>query len=511
MSHSFNRRDFLKTAGIFSGSLMLPSFLSAMPAAQAAKAGKQNILVVLFDTFSAYHISLYGYARETTPNLARLAERAVVYHNHFAAGNFTTPGTASLLTSTYPWTHRAFQKNEKVFDFLETKSLFHAFPDYYKIVYSHNPLVNRLFRQFQAEIDEDIPIERLLLTNDGLIQTLFRNDDDIASLSWMRVINKAENGGYAYSLFLPGLYTQSKSDQLEGLQQDFPRGLPRIRADNYFVLEQAVDLLSNQLRNCPRPFLGYFHLMPPHYPYKTRKDFYDRFKDDEYQPPSKPADVFGGIKRRPQRMANMRRPYDEFILYVDNEFKRFFNRLEEAGILEDTWVILTSDHGEMFERNIWGHITEVLYQPVIRVPLLIFEPGRKERLDVQTPTSAVDLLPTLLHLSGGQPADWSEGLVLPPFRDPTSPSERPVYALEAKKNDRNRSLTHASLMLVQWPYKLTSYFGYPELDSRERIELYDLEADPQELVNLYQPQAAPGNQLLEALKSKLDKVNQPYL
>src|SRR3989304_4147872 len=89
--------------------------------------------------------------------------------------------------------------------------------------------------------------------------------------------------------------------------------------------------------------------------------------------------------------------------------------LEGAGVLENTWVLLTSDHGELFERAIWQHTTPVLYQPVIRIPLLIFQPGRTTRLDVHTPTSAVDILPTLRHVTGSEPVSWSEGLVLPPF------------------------------------------------------------------------------------------------
>ena len=107
--------------------------------------------------------------------------------------------------------------------------------------------------------------------------------------------------------------------------------------------------------------------------------------------------------------------YDEFILYVDHEFGRLMENLESNGLLDNTWVILTSDHGELFERGIAGHLTPVLYQPVIRVPLLIFEPGRTIRQDVYSNTSTVDLLPTLLHVTGQKLADWSEGTPLPPF------------------------------------------------------------------------------------------------
>ena len=94
----FNRRDFLKLAG------MLPLGLAApqLDRSLGLQSDKKNVIIIVFDAFSAYNISLYGYGRETTPNITRLAERATVYHNHYAGSNFTTPGTASLLTGTYP-------------------------------------------------------------------------------------------------------------------------------------------------------------------------------------------------------------------------------------------------------------------------------------------------------------------------------------------------------------------------------------------------------------------------
>jgi len=101
VSSIYNRRDFLKLAGVLSLSAVTPSFMKGMRAARQAQSGKQNVLVVVFDAFSAYHLSLHGYQRETMPNLARLVERAVVYHNHYAGGSFTTPGTASLLQAHF--------------------------------------------------------------------------------------------------------------------------------------------------------------------------------------------------------------------------------------------------------------------------------------------------------------------------------------------------------------------------------------------------------------------------
>ena len=103
----FTRRDFLKTAFWSVASLLGSSF---RPRLSGLVNKAPNVIILVFDTLSARHLSLQGYQRLTTPNLIRFAEKATVYHRHYAAGNFTSPGTASLLTGMHPWTHRAFEQ-----------------------------------------------------------------------------------------------------------------------------------------------------------------------------------------------------------------------------------------------------------------------------------------------------------------------------------------------------------------------------------------------------------------
>ena len=87
--------------------IMPPRTISRPYHQNSPGADKPNILVMVFDALSALDISLFGYRRETTPNLARLAEKATVFHNHYAGANFTSPGTSSLLMGLYPWSHRS--------------------------------------------------------------------------------------------------------------------------------------------------------------------------------------------------------------------------------------------------------------------------------------------------------------------------------------------------------------------------------------------------------------------
>jgi glucan phosphoethanolaminetransferase (alkaline phosphatase superfamily) len=72
----------------------LASLLEPRGSRQALGEGRQNVLIVVFDAWSAYHLALHGYPRETMPNLNRHLDRAIVYHRHYAPADFTTPGTA---------------------------------------------------------------------------------------------------------------------------------------------------------------------------------------------------------------------------------------------------------------------------------------------------------------------------------------------------------------------------------------------------------------------------------
>ncbi len=523
MNNQITRRDFLKLAGLLPISVAAPRLLNSLDMIGSVQSNPQNVIVMVFDAWSAYHLSLYDYPRETVPTITRLADRAVVYHNHYAGGNFTTPGTASILTGTLPWSHRAFQPGGSVAEAYVTKNVFSAFENYYRVSYSHNLWANILLRQFRGDLEKYIPKSRYFLTGDDpasdqgpflssdkIIQTFFSNDEDIALVSWIRAMEK-QQAGYAYSLFLSPLYEEYRKHYYESRFADlkalFPRGLPKDDYDN-FVLEQAIDGIGSVLDTTPQPFMGYFHFWPPHAPYNTRQDFNRRFYQDGYTPPVKPFDLFGDNGPKTKNFTE----YDEYILYVDEEFGRFYDHLEQNGFLENTWLILTSDHGELFERGIEGHRTPVLYQPVVRVPLVVFEPGRTSRTDVYSNTSAADLLPTLLHVSGQKKADWTEGAVLPPFGDQDPDPERNVYVVQAERSEQFGPLTTATLVIVKGDYKLMYFYGYKELGTGgERIELYNVKDDPQELNNLYEVEKEIGQELLSELKAKLKEMNAPYL
>jgi len=509
MRQNLSRRDFLKLAGLAPLGFIAPPLIKKLGVNSHLQGERKNVLVVLFDSFSAHDISMYGYGRETTPNLSRLAKRATVFYNHFSGGNYTTPGTASLLTMSHPWSHRAFRFGTRVIEDYSNKSVFHAFKDYHRVGYTHNPLANTLLIQFQMDMDEYVPMEKLFVSDDGLIRDLFSKDEDIATVSWTREIKRSEYG-YSYSLLLNYLYEQYKELQLASYKDLYPNGMPNTVGGNYYALEEGIDWLRDQVTEFPQPFFAYIHYHPPHFPYKPRIEFNNIFTKDAFKPLDKPEGVFSEGNSY-DTLSRARSYYDEFILNVDSEFGRLFDTLESSGILDNTWVVLTSDHGEMQERGISGHVTPTLYQPIVHVPLMIFEPGKSTGSEVHTATSAVDLMTTLLYLTGHEIPAWSEGNILPPYSTGAPERSNHVYTVQARRNNIELPLTEVSVSQVIDNYKLIYYLGYEQLGSAgELYQLFDLKSDPEEFNDLAVIKRETASDLLNLLKIKLNEVNAPY-
>lgn len=518
MKKNLNRRDFLKIAA---SAPLLKLAMDVTPSLShinyQATAASPNILVIVFDALSATNVSLYGYPRETTPNLSRFAQRATVFNRHYAGGSFTSPGTASILTGTYPWTNRAFHLYGTVTRDFEQKNLFHSFsdPEYHRMVFTHNDLAAMLLYQFEGDIEYHKNTKELCRFSEYfLADDIFPSDHNNAFLG-ERTITRGQRGQdlqLPSSTFLSALHrvwrTHEKQDLRAEFKGEYPRGLPSTNAGPIqYLLEDATEWVKQQVSSAPQPFLGYFHFLPPHEPYNPHKDFIDIYAAD-WQPVSKPEHHFSqGLNTN--NLNRHRKNYDEYIAYVDAEFGKIVDFMDQTGLLDNTVLVLTSDHGEMFERGILEHITQTLFEPITRVPLVISRPGQTRRVDVDSPTSCTDLLPTLMHLAGKPAPVWSDGQILPTFSDNEPNTERSIFTVETKSNPKNGPLSKGTVAMIKDRYKLIHYFGYDDFD--DQYEMFDLVNDPEELEDLY----SEGNSLAGELKSELlasiAEADQPYV
>ena len=509
MSH-LSRRDFLKAAGVLAAAPLAAALKH--PVSAASDKPSPDVLVLVFDTLSARHMALYGYPRRTTPNLERLAQVSTVYHQHWAGGNFTVPGTATLLTGTYPWTHRALHFYGSMLPPTAGNTIFSAAPASREtLAYTHNPLAHILLSQVRPRID-DLMLPSRLMSDDDHLANLFPADYKNA-YNAEQVLRRASP---AKGFLPPSLLFFSIGDYFHQAirnarhngqyREQFPRSVPSDARGAYFFLEDAIRWLGRETSvPAPKPVLRYVHLLPPHEPYTPQSAFADIFLHTETGIPAKPVHPLAARTTEQDRLSQpeleyQRRMYDEYLAYADYNLGNLLDAMKESGALANSIVIFTSDHGQLFERGVHGHTTPMLYEGLLHIPLLIHLPGQTSRLDVETPTSAADILPTLAHLLGGSLSGPAEGRVLPPF---ASREERPIFAVEAKESSKWGHLRRASFAMRLGEYKLIHYRGYPE--APDTWELYNLENDPEELENIFtsDPQAATlQNILLQRLEEK---------
>jgi hypothetical protein len=212
------------------------------------------------------------------------------------------------------------------------KNIFHAFQSFYRFAYTHNPPAYVLLNQFSPDIDDLLPWTALYLQGDLWINSLFRGDADMATISWSRIIKQLQ--GYTYSLFLSRLYNDIKRENRKCVIVTQFRWAPNHDHYTNYTLEQATDYLVKRIETAQVPFLSYYHFFPPHDPYNTRSDFFGRFANDGYLPVRKPDHLFRGNKAEYWIDFN-RIAYDEFMLYVDAEFDRLYTTSSKLA----SWII----------------------------------------------------------------------------------------------------------------------------------------------------------------------------
>ena len=502
---TISRRDFLKIASVGSGALISVASKTRVNPLHV-QSNLPNIIIIVFDAMSASNLSLYGYPRDTTPNLEKFAQRAAVYHAHYASGSFTTPGTASLMTGTYPWMHRAINLFGLIERGLTKNNFFNVVGSQYeRLAFSQNILPNYFLEQFSNDLDVVLNPASFSLAN-YLYGARFGKDrgmgyrvQDFLALEEPTVLS--------HSLLFGPFVNYVLEQRRAAISKDvYPLGMPQVKNGAFlFTLRDLMDGMADTITNAFKPYMHYFHVMAPHEPYRPDGRFFGRYDEDKFNFVKEHASFDTGHKQK--QLDENRRYYDAFIANIDYELGRLLDELERNKVFDDSYLIITSDHGEMFERGVEGHLTRHLYEPGIRIPLLISRPGQQIRKDIFTPTNNVDILPTLSQITHGSVPDWSEGKVLPGLGG-VEDVERSVFTVDAKSNSAFQPLKKATFAMRRGEYKLIYYTGY-EFD--DFFELYDVHNDPEEVMDLYRSNPSILKSMKVELLHTIDQQNKRLL
>ena len=456
------------------------------PPYETATAAHPNILFIVWDTVRADRLSLYGHVRQTTPFLDRWAKDARVYNDCVAVGSTTVPSHASMFTGLMPSEHGV--SNEPRYHILpdefETLAELLKAAGYDTYAFVCNPFL---------EAEPDKP---------SLMQGF-----DLVEYPW-DAAHQQEALRITISKIMP-------YDRTNYLAERVRAGYGLSKHDIKACGEQALPSLTKWLekRGSQRPYFAFLNFMEAHAPLIPPLKYRRKFMTNEQIRASFNVDrsfptlwkyLFGYYEYTPAELELTGLTYDAALLEEDEILQQFIEGLEAAGRLENTVVVLVGDHGEhLGEHHRLDHQYSV-YEPLLRVPLVIrdparFSPGRESR-----PAMTVDLFPTLLERVGLRSPVATKGvnlLDLPAQR--VRLGEYLQYmssALRSVKHDAPdfdpRPWMRTLQAFYHEPYKLIAA-------SDDRHELYDLSQDPGELNNLIDRQPEVGRRLLGELRDYL--------
>jgi arylsulfatase A-like enzyme len=438
------------------------ALLVALPvlACREPPSTRPNFLLVVMDTARRANLGCYGHSRATTPLIDRFAESAVVYDEAYAVGPWTVPNHASMFTGLYPAAHRATQETEVLAAGSVTLAEILRKDGYDTTAFVTNAALPRQ-RGFDQGFDEYVELWRAEVRESVLRGEVPPPGDAGAAVA-----------GLAIREWLA--------------TRDDPE----------------------------RPFFLFVNYIEPHMPYRPPPRYRRAFLGPGRRVSGRAmrydyaAFLSGRYSMSSADFEAAEALYDGEIRHLDDEIGALLAWMERESLLDDTWVILTSDHGEAFgEHGLVGH-QFALYDVVLRVPLIVREPrgvrpGRSDRR-----VQLVDLFPTILDAAGsaapvGVPAQ-GESLLAPGRRtEILAEYYRPVRTLQeiasrypafdASFLDRRiRSLASGGWKLI-W-------------SSDGRHELYDLSGDPGELDNRIEVEPDRADAMLRRLAGRLAEI-----
>jgi arylsulfatase A-like enzyme len=452
---------------------------------------KPNILLVTFDALTARDMSTYGYHRKTTPFISKWGETASLFTRAKSASNITNPTAASLMTGKRLWTHMTFHtegaKPAKVD--VESLPLIFKKNGYYNIALVVNSYASDETLGIDNSFDIAPPFTEFDLPNSpsGLVYIdrllYFQFNNKILLYDWF--VKEDFIFYYIYIKFLKGFFEDSPSTV-------FP---PKIAFNRF------IEILES---NPPGPYFAWIHLFPPHYPYLPPEPFLGMFK------PSSDLRTLNsqlgllrlrGDKFDEKKVNVARGRYDEFIRFCDKEFEDFIMKLEIRGKLNNTFIILSSDHGDMFQHNSIGHQVPFLYEQLTHIPLIIKEPGQIKGRVVNDLVAQIDIPATIIDLADIPVPSWMEGRSLVPLLHGDNIPARPIFSASFETNITGSKIERGVIATWEGNYKLIHYIA------KNKSQLFNLKNDPDELNDLFGKEPDIGQRLLTVIRDNLNKAN----
>lgn len=440
---------------------------------------KPNILLITVDALRARNLSCYGYHKNTSPNIDRLARRGIVFNKCFSCFNATDPSFTSILTGKYPISHG---------------------------ILHHGNVPQNEIREYYSR------------GNKSLSEILKSNGYITLALSWLERWHKE---GFDYYAYYGGVWTthikRLVKNTLNKLPDRFQKHITRAIVaripgtkilDAQSLTNHAIKVIKANLDK-KKPFFFLIHYMDVHLPYNPPKDFEKAFFE-ETPDNKKINDILKKIKNPEwkkflkQSLGNAKTTdeniakYNGAISYIDKNIGDLVEFLEKTGIEDNTIIIITSDHGESLTEHDIYFSHHGLYDETIHVPLIFYYPSCPKGKRVPSFVQHVDIVPTILDILNIKNNFCFDGETLIPLIKGEVKWIRPTVFAEESSTQRKRAIrtNNFKYICTVSDDRVVCDFDHNGVPQEKGVcrycgfvhggieELYDLKKDPEEVQNI---------------------------
>lgn len=413
-----------------------------------------NIVLITIDALRADHLSCYGYHRNTTPHIDKIAEKGIIFKNSIAPSSWTSPSMVSLFTSVYSINHgviHGFVKNKKIYN-----------------------------------------------------QEVF--SDELTTLAEILKVN-----GYSTFAVASNLHLSEKFGFARGF--DYFKCLSFHPAPR---VNKIIYSWKDEIKKADKFFL-WIHYFDPHHFYHSRTPWIEKYTSKTLTQKLKLfekkmyelLELIPMFKKDPQALSNLIALYDSEINYVDSYVGELIQKLE---LDKNTLIIITSDHGEGFlEHGTLDH-GKNLHSESINIPLIIKLPQRMSKKVIDQQVSLLDIMPTILSmLNIPYPKKIFGEAILTSNGEERNITERFLFTELGKGNYNMKAILTKDWKYI-YNYKgmleelynrvknvLTKDWRYIYTYESKIEELYNRKQDSQEQVNLINKKASFGKKFKEQL------------
>ena len=401
-----------------------------------------NVVFIIVDTVHAKHMGAYTSGLKNSPNIDKLAKTGVFFEKAYAVSSWTKPSVASLISGVMPSEHRVTGVRDSLVPDFKTVGEFFKEAGYITAGYASHIYLN-------------------------------------------------ESSGFSQGI-----------DEYEQINQS--KGL-HTAVTSHLITDKAINWLNKKdFNKSKKNFFLFLHYFDPHFRYMPHAEFnYTGAYKGNLQPSMSIKALFKTLPKFTtadvQYLVDL---YRGEIAYTDFQIGRLIDFLTKSGLLNNTLLVLTSDHGEEFlEHGALSH-TRTLYDEILHIPLMIHFPNRLKAARISTPVTQLDILPTLLDLALNKTNPINGGAIslVPLMSNPSiSVPERDLFSEVSYSSSQNSKKIAPDLISVRsGKYKLIrNMIG-------KSWKLYNLEADPREKKNLAYKQKEVLDTLAPKLRSLAD-------